>query len=94
MLEENGRWGWRWEKPYGKFIGASGSTHLSACCAEPEPAGFRLLNAFSHFVFIDGAVAAENLRSFRGDVGSTLLTNRSFCREGERGRGENKKDVH
>lgn len=55
-------------------------THLSACCAEPEPAGFRLLNAFSHFVFIDGAVAAENLRSLRGEVGSTLLTNNSFCK--------------
>lgn len=55
-------------------------THLSACCAEPEPAGFRLLNAFSHFVFIDGAVAAENLRSLRGEVGSTLVTNNSFCK--------------
>lgn len=60
--------------------GGGGHTHLSACCAEPEPAGFRLLNAFSHFVFIDGAVAAENLRSLRGEVGSTLLTNNSFCK--------------
>lgn len=60
-------------------IGGVGGTYLSACVAEPEPAGFRLLNAFSHFVFIDGAVAAENLRSLRGEVGSTLLTNNSFC---------------
>lgn len=54
-------------------------TYLSACAADPE-AGFRLLIAFSHFVFIDGAVAAENLRSPRGEPGSTLLTNSSFCK--------------
>lgn len=42
-------------------------------------AGFRLRNAFNHFVFID-VLDDDNLRSLRGgEPGSALPKNSSFC---------------
>lgn len=43
-------------------------------------AGFKLRNAFNHFVFID-VLDEDILRSLRGDPGSILPKNSSFCKE-------------
>ena len=48
--------------------------------AAPE-AGFRLRNAFNHLVFMEAVLAADNLRSPLGDLGSNLFRNNSRCNE-------------
>jgi hypothetical protein len=49
-------------------------THFSFA----EPAGFRLRNAFIHFVFIVAVLVVDIFRSARGEPGSILLRNSSF----------------
>lgn len=59
-----------------------------------EPAGFRLRNAFNHLVFIEEELEEDILRSPRGEPGSILPKNNSFCNEknGETKRKERKKN--
>lgn len=61
----------------GTLIEQLSGTYLSFA----EPAGFRLLNAFNHLVFIEEELEEDILRSPRGEPGSILPKNNSFCNE-------------
>jgi hypothetical protein len=47
-------------------------------------AGFKLLKAFSHLVFIDDELLDDILRSPRGEPRSILPKNKSLCKKEEK----------